>query len=136
MPKKNKRVSFDKAVGGAIQENVKKVEAEPVHVDAWHDTMPSAIRDLYRDLAHKQDYDIPQLQSLISNLEQTPKNLDPFFAFQYLYEYERETSLLKNLKRELSGKGGRQDPHHVQRIVHNSLQKHPELLSVYVKGKV
>ena len=94
------------------------------------------IKAFYDDIAVRQEYDLPEMDSFLANLEQTPKMLEPFSSYQYLYEYEHDDVLAEHLKRDVTGRGARHDPGHVQRMVYKSLEQHPEVLRVYMKGKV
>jgi len=84
----------------------------------------------------EQDYDLGDRDEFLRSLEQGPNNLEPFSSFQYLYQYEFDETLTRHLKGDVSGKGARYDPHHVQNMVYHSLQQHPEVLRVYMEGKV
>ena len=130
---KPKKVRFDDEVGGAITSRDVGVEIEPVYRPT---PTQQSIQSLYRDLESEQDYDFNQMQSFISNLEQTPKNLEPFYAYEYMYQYEHDDDLARNLKADVTGHGARHDKHHVQRMVYKSLEQHPAVLGVYLKGKV
>ena len=134
MPKAKQKVRFDDEVGGAISQQAERVRTEPL------ENLPTpaqkGIQSLYRDLESGQEYDFHQMQSFIDNLEQTPKLLEPFSSFEYLYSYEHDGELSKNLQRDVTGHGARGDKHHVQRMVYKSLEQHPEILGVYLKGKV
>ena len=76
------------------------------------------------------------MQTFIDSLEQTPRNLDPFYAFEYMYQYEHEHELANNLANDTSGFGAHRDKEHVQRMVFKSLEQHPKLLEIYMNGKV
>ena len=127
-------MKFDDEVGGAITEDVQQLSTEPVA--RFEDYDDNAIESLYRDLTHRQEFDMGQMQTFISNLEQTPRNLEPFSSYEYMYQYEHDDDLTHNLKSDTTGLGADKDPHHVQRMIYKSLEQHPEVLSVYLKGKV
>ena len=92
--------------------------------------------NLYHDLTHDQEFDRRHMQTFIDSLEQTPRNLDPFYAFEYMYQYEHEDELARHLAADSSGLGANNDAEHVQKMVFKSLEQHPKLLEIYMNGKV
>ena len=121
----------DQQIGGAIRD-VATVEAEPVR----RETVAQSIDRIHQELALDEDLDWTGIQPFIANLSMEPVLEDPFFAQQYWFEVEDDKELLQNMKPDLSGHGAHKDSHELQRLVHKSFEHHPELLNIYVNGKV
>ena len=121
-------------MGGAITQRDTTYETRQVTrpiVSQSHD-----FKAFYDDIAVRQEYDFADMDTFLASLEQTTKMLEPISSYQYLYEYEDDNALTGHLKRDVSGNGAKHDKPHVQRMVYKSLEQHPEVLRVYMEGKV
>jgi hypothetical protein len=127
-----KKSDSDQQIGGAIR-NVTMVDVKPART---RETVAESIDRIHQELALDEDLDWAGLQPFIANLSMEPVLEDPFFAQQYWFDVEDDKELLQNMKPDLSGHGAHKDSHQLQRLVHKSFEHHPELLKIYVNGKV
>ena len=122
--------SVDKLKGGAI-DSVKKVESgEPSF------TIPSDYRQIMQDLAVDQSTQGDRMMYYRSALDMIPRNIQPYTSYEHILQASGEDKTTSILSKELSGHGAHRDKPHIANAVVHSLKHHPDILKMYLNGRV
>lgn len=127
---KNKSVSFDDEVGGAISTPI-SVEAGPAET-----AFRSIPRDDFRIIEDEvyRSGNPNQYDHYYNALNMNPRNMFPMFQYLPSSEGQNPSYTKDVLLRGLSGYGSHKDPIHIQSAVVHSLKKYPHLLRMYMNS--